>query len=133
MHSTMNRTRPWLLAILACALLLSGCDGSHPTPISRPKITAAFSTVEPLALERDVTATNSDSSLDSVYVPASSIVNPPLRVALFDNEAAAKARALALREAENVDFIQYKNAILTFRADVAGAKRARLTTVLTSL
>lgn len=107
--------------------------GGHPTPISRAKITAAFSTVEPLALEPDVTATNSDSGLDSVYVPASNIVNPPLRVGLFDNEAAAKARALALREAENVDFIQYKNAILTFRADVAGAKRARLTTVLTSL
>lgn len=122
------------MAVITSAVFVSACGESGPSPISRDEITAAFSSVEVLALEKDVKSTNAGSQVDAVYVPASNIIEPAFRIVLFNDEPAAEARARALQNNPKIpDFVHHQNAILIFRVGAAHQDREKLATVLSSL
>jgi hypothetical protein len=131
----MTPVRVRALAIITAAVLLPACSGeSGPSPLGRKAITAAFSSIEILVLERDVAIDHPASSVDAIYVPASNIVNPSYRLLLFDDQDAAERRARALEQdpGPRAEYVQHENAILVFRG-APDQKRNELVAVLMSL
>jgi len=133
------RTRT--LALLTLVAFVSGCGGQgEPGPIDRKAVTKAFSRIgEPLTIRLDLQAADPDStasSVDVIYVPASADVPAaPFEVALFDDEDAARERALWMEAVSGgtLDIVRRKNAIMTLRPSVSARQRDKLIATLASL
>jgi hypothetical protein len=131
------------MALLVLLLLVpAGCGASSETEpdraaIERSELLEAFAAAgEPLVVSLDMSEADPESPLEASFVPeAEDVPEPPYGLDLFESVEAAEAHSESLASIyhEGIDFIRWKNVILSLAPSLPTERRTRLIETLESL
>lgn len=128
--------------LVLLSLIVAGCGGSSKTvpegaAIERSELLEAFAAAgEPLVVRLDMSEADLESRLEASFVPeAEDVPEPPYGLDLFESAEAAKAQSESLASVfrEGIDFVVWKNVILTLAPSLPEERRERLIDTLESL